>query len=274
MQISHRIAALILFIYVLLASVASLADSEFTFAVFGDNGPIRPGVAQTEVFKRILKEIDALNPAFVVSNGDSVYGSSDNARLKTQYEEYADTIKSLLKAKVYLTLGNHDILGSKANQDFFEKGLGGLYRSFDRGNSHFIILDTEVVGEENRIAGKQLEWLKQDLDKSRRAKHKFVFMHRPMYPVDGHTGQCLDAHPKERDELHAMFVRNHVTAVFAGHEHLFDQMTKDGVRYVITGGASTLLFPSFLGTGDYNHFVLVSVKGDKVEMKAVPWREI
>ena len=90
-----------------------------------------------------------------------------------------------------------------------------------------------------------------------------------MYPVGGHLGKCLDMYPKERDTLHNLFVQNRITAVFAGHEHLFNEHVKNGVRYIITGGGGASLSPSIYGTGDFHHYVVVSVKGGKVEMKVV-----
>lgn len=251
--------------------VPQVADQpvQFTFVVFGDNRPNLPKGAQPAAFKTILGEMNALDPAFAVNTGDCIFGSQNRARLEQQYNEYLETTQSLLKSKVYLAIGNHEILGSSANHAFFEKQLGALHYSFDRGDSHFIILDSEVVGETRRITGDQLEWLKEDLAKARAAHHKFVFLHRPLYPVDGHMGDCLDRYPEDRNALHSLFVRNRITVVFAGHEHLFDSQVKNGVRYVITGGGGAPLYPSLQGKGDYHHFVVVSVAGDKVEMKLV-----
>lgn len=244
-------------------------QAEFTFVVIGDSRPNRPGLTQCATYKRILEEINKIKPAFVVNTGDVIYGSRDRQRFQDQYRDYLETTKSLLEAKVYLTLGNHEILGYKPNQEFFEKELGGLYYSFDWAGSHFIVLNTEIIGEESRITGKQLEWLKQDLYTSRSARHKFIFLHRPLYPVDGHKGKCLDSNPKERDELHSLFVRSRVTAVFAGHEHLFHHEIRNGVHYIITGGGGAFLYPSIQGTGDFHHYVVVSVAGDKIQMKAI-----
>ena len=242
---------------------------QFTFVVFGDNRPNRPDLAQPETFKKILRKIDALNPAFAVSTGDCIYGSPVESRMLEQYKDYTETIGSLLKAKVYLALGNHEILGSTANQEFFANELGALYYSFDYGDSHFIVLDSDVVGQAGRIIGDQLEWLKEDLKKSRAARHKFVFLHRPLYPVDGHKGRSLDKYPEDRNALHHLFARNRITAVFVGHEHLYDEQVNNGVRYIITGGGGAFLYPSIHGTGDFYHFVVVSVTGDEAQMKVV-----
>ena len=243
--------------------------SSFTFAVFGDNRPSLPTQTMPETFKRVLKAIDVVNPAFAVNTGDCIFGSYGSRKLlETQYKDYADTTKSLLRTKVYLAIGNHEILGSKANQEFFTKELGGSpYYSFDYEDSHFIALDSEVVGQAGKIAGEQLEWLKDDLQKSRAARHKFVFLHRPLYPVDGHMGSSMDVSPKDRDALHSLFARNRITAVFVGHEHLYNYQVRNGVWYIITGGGGAFTYPSSRGEGDFYHFVEVKVNGDKVEMQ-------
>jgi len=245
------------------------SPSPFTFAVFGDNRPARPDSAPPDSYRTVLKKIDSLDPAFAVNTGDCIYGSWNPLKAKEQYEQYVQVTKANLRAKVYLTLGNHEIAGNPVNQVFFGKELPGLYYSFDQGGDHFIVLDSYVIGQASKITGDQLEWLKEDLRKSRAARHKFVFLHAPLYPVDGHMGQCMDKYPKDRDALHALFVRNRVTAVFQGHEHLFSAQTKNGVKYIITGGGGAPLYPSFKGEGDFHHFVLVTVSEDKVEMKLV-----
>lgn len=247
----------------------ALDDRPFTFAVFGDNRPDSIGKGQPAIFKEILKQVDTLSPAFAVNTGDCIYGAPTLKQIQQQYKEYKDTVSSLLRTKVYLAIGNHEVRESKLCQDFFQKELGSLYYSFDFGNSHFIVLDSEVIGQAHRITGEQLEWLKQDLFKSRAARHKFVFLHQPLYPVDGHMGRCLDKYPEERDALHRLFVRNRVTAVFAGHEHLFHSERRNGVWYIITGGAGAPLYPSYKLEGDFHHYVIVSIDGDKLTVKAI-----
>lgn len=241
----------------------------FTFAVFGDNRPGSANLPQPDAFRDVLKGIRTYDPAFVVNTGDCIYGSSSLTKVQGQYKDYAATISAILTQKVYLAIGNHETQGNKDSEAFFAKEIGGLYYSFDRGDSHFIVLDSSKIGEDSKITGDQLEWLKQDLQKSRAARHKFVFVHMPLYPVDGHRGSSLDMYPKERDALHGLFVRNRITAVFVGHEHLFNVQKKNGVIYVITGGGGAFTFPSTEGEGDFHHFVLVSVNGDKVEMTLV-----
>lgn len=268
---------LLMLCIVLVSAGASIADNTsaqvlapvFSFAVFGDTQPASENGGQPDVFRSILKRMNDFNPAFAVSTGDRIYGSSSLAQVQAQYQDFTTLVKSILPCTVYQAIGNHEIQSNKTNEDFFAKEMGGPYYSFDRGDSHFIVLDSEYIGQAARITGEQLEWLKQDLHKSRSARHKFVFLHRPLYPVDGHMGECMDMYPKDRDALHSLFVRNRITAVFSGHEHLFNRQKRNGVTYIISGGGGGFVFPSIDGKGDYHHFVVVSIAGDKVEMTLV-----
>ena len=271
----HRASALILIVGLAISIFNLLplarADSigPFTFAVFGDNRPNRPVTTQPDVFKKILTEINAVHPAFAVNTGDCIYGSAKFSRVEAQYKGYQDTVESLLKAKTYLAIGNHEMCWGKASQELLAREMGKLYYSFDHGNSHFIVLDSEIVGENSKITGDQLAWLKKDLVDSRAARHRFVFLHEPLFPVGGHRGSSMDRFPSDRDALHSLFVRNRITAIFMGHEHLFHEEMRNGVRYIITGGAGASVYPSPEGHDDFHHYVLVTVDGDNVSMKAV-----
>ncbi|HEY3297821.1 MAG TPA: hypothetical protein VGK34_04120, partial [Armatimonadota bacterium] len=273
MRVTHFVHTTVLAIALLaltaLHAQCQGASPQFAFVVFGENRPELAANAQPETYKRVLKDADSCNPAFAINTGNALFGSSNNNRFLEQYKDYAITNVSNLRARVYLTLGFYDILQNKSNEDFFANEVHGLYYSFDYGNAHFTVLDSDLIGEGCRITGKQLEWLKNDLAGSSRLLHKFVFVNRPLFPVGARVGDSLDKYPKERDLLHKLFVKNHVTAVFSGCEQLFDSKTKDGVRYVITGGAGSAVYPSKAGTGDFHHYVLVLINGKTLEMRLI-----
>lgn len=265
-----RIIIAALFAFMMLSALPMWSQNEgaFKFAVIGDNRPAHARLHQPKQFISMLKEIDALNPAFVVNPGDMIFGSKNQQTAMKQFDEYLSVVKSNLRAKMYPVIGNHDVSGSKANQDYLENQLGKLYYSFNYGGSHFIVLNSEIVGQESRIIGTQLEWLRDDLRNSK-AANKFVFVHQPLFPVGGHIGSSLDKYPKDRDALHSLFVRNKVTAVFEGHEHLFYEQVKNGVRYIISGGGGAPTYPSIHGGGDFYHFIIVTVDGSNISMTMI-----
>lgn len=233
------------------------AANQFSFAVFGDNSPDDSNDSQPEVFKTILKSIQARNEDFAFNNGDCINALTFDS-FKQKYEEYKNLTSTLYKSKIYIAVGNHDIEKDIDRQNFIRNELGRLYTSFDYKDSHFIILDSEIVGQEARVTGDQLKWLKNDLAMSQNADHRFVFIHQPLYPVDGHTGNSMDEYPAERDALHHLFADNNVDIVFSGHEHIYYNQLKDGVRYIITGGAGSSIYDSPFDSGSFHHFVIIN----------------
>jgi 3',5'-cyclic AMP phosphodiesterase CpdA len=240
------------------ASGQNPSATDVSFVVFGDNRGGQDG-RQPAVFAALVQKMAALNPDFVVGTGDYIYGAGSQRALSDQWNDFFRAMAPLqAHRRTYFApaTGNHEIsggVGRKLFRQYFER----FYFSFDWGGSHFIILDTEVPGQESRIAGEQLDWLKRALPASQRAAHTFVALHRPLFPVGPHKGDSLDKYPQERDGLHALFVRHNVTCVFEGHEHLYRRQTRDGVEYIITGGGGAPLYAS-PDKGGFHHFLYVT----------------
>ncbi len=233
---------------------------EFKFAVFGDS---RPAGQQpySPVLERLASDIGEVGPDFVIGTGDYIDGSSNQQRQRWEFNQFFAALAPMQRKQavpVALAPGNHDIMGLRANQDIFRELFRDLYWSFNYGGCHFVILDTEEPNREGRIAGKQLQWLKQDLAAYKDARLTFIAFHRPLFPVDGHVGSSCDAYPEERDALHSLFVQQGVDCVFCGHEHLYNHQKKDGVHYFITGGAGAPLYAKPERGGVY-HYLLVEV---------------
>jgi 3',5'-cyclic AMP phosphodiesterase CpdA len=149
------------------------------------------------------------------------------------------------------------------------------YSSLAAGDTLFLFLCTEIPGEESRISGNQLAWLKEEL--ARPFQYKLVFMHEPLFPALPHHG--LDRHSGERDELHRLFIRSGVSLVVAGHDHLYERMVKDGIVYVICARAGGRNWPGKNGnsmgyilserTGDFYVLTVMDVSGtvrDRIEI--------
>ena len=252
-----------------IAQTPPATPTEARFVVFGDNRGEADG-HQPAVFGALVKQMAARDPDFAIGTGDYIYGGGSEETLRAQWNEFFWAIQPLQSRKrVYFipAPGNHEIGGDGGNRLFLEY-FKRLHFSFDWAGSHFLILDTEAPGQESRIAGQQLAWLKQDLASAQEASHIFVALHRPLYPVSVHKGDSLDEYPKERDALHALFVRSHVTCVFEGHEHLYNRQVRDGVEYIITGGAGADLYAS-PAHGGYNHFLYVAADPLRYKVEVV-----
>jgi len=258
----------VLLVPLLIASGAAAQNAapELTFAVFGD---CRPGSADfSPVLARLAADMAHQHPAFVMGTGDYIEGSGDPEAARRQFDGFFRGLAPLQgegAVPVALAPGNHDIRGSRRNLEQFSRLLDGPYYSFDRAGCHFVILNTEEPGLEGRIAGLQLVWLKQDL-KANAGKLTFVTLHQPLFPVDGHRGSSLDRYERERNALHRLFVQAKVACVFAGHEHLYNRQERDGVEYIITGGAGAPLYAT-PDKGGFSHYLLVFVRGNAYEVQ-------
>jgi 3',5'-cyclic AMP phosphodiesterase CpdA len=243
------------------------SDSAFTFVVFGDS---RPGNEKMDVLQQIIREVNLLNPKFALHTGDIVFGSNDPNVLEGQYRKFWE-VASKLKMPLHIAGGNHEIGGSRANEAEMKRQLGEpqLYYSFTYGNSYFAALDSEIIGQTSKITGAQLAWLTSDLQKNNGKAHKFVFVHRPLFPVDGHIGDSLDEYPADRAKLIAVLKKYKVDAVFSGHEHLYNKSVTNGITEYITGGAGAPIYPSLLGTGSFYHYLVVKVNGKDVKVSVV-----
>jgi len=137
----------------------------------------------------------------------------------------------------------------------------GVVYSFDYGNSHFVMLDSDywftnggasretglvwkLLGgnREGYLMANQLAWLEQDLAAARKRglAHVFVMQHEPPLPIGGHAGDGMwwrglndPAQPSGdvvamRDRYLTILSKYGVVAVLAGHEHVYGRLQVDG----------------------------------------------
>lgn len=241
---------------------------EFSFAVLGDNRGSDSGAPAPE-FLELLGEINRTDARFVLNTGDLVngYTGKDQAQLRRQWEGYMKAL-GVLKVPMFNSPGNHDINDESAGcGDLWKEFMGPTRYSFDFGQARFISLDTSTIG--NRLGPDQEKWLAGELESAGDRK-VFIFFHAPLFPVDGHIGSALDQFSEDRDRIHALFAKNRakIGAVFAGHEHLYNHLVRDGVNYYITGGGGAPVYAPRV-MGGFFHFIMVSVGKAGVSIRLV-----
>jgi 3',5'-cyclic AMP phosphodiesterase CpdA len=238
--------------------------AKFSFVVLGDT---RTG---DDVYGQIIAMAAARIPALIVNTGDQIAQPGNRGQWANFWE-----MSKPVTMPYFLTVGNHDAsAGAAGSEEVYrdEVDLPGneRYYSFAAGNAFFVVLDSYLAGEENRIAGEQLRWLERTLA-SADQKHRFVFLHHPLYPDQGkgkHAGRSMDRYPEDRDQLHKLFKKYHVTAVFQGHEHVYLRKVVDGVLYITAGGGGAPLYAKD-EDGGFHHYVYVTVEGDRVAGEVV-----
>jgi 3',5'-cyclic AMP phosphodiesterase CpdA len=130
----------------------------------------------------------------------------------------------------------------------------------------------------NSPTAEQTAWLRAQLEAAERdhVPHVFVLLHQPPFSVGDHCGAALVM--REWVEL---FERHRVRAVFAGHDHAYERMERNGVRYFVSGGAGAPLYAERSSCASMDqaalrvyrsqyHLLRVRVDRHSVEVTALP----
>ena len=255
---------------------APLEAGSFKLVVFGDNrpssnaAPVPPEEYETLVDMIVLEE-----PNLVIHSGDFVYRVTDDIEANLYawklFNQITDRVAHY--APVIGVIGNHDVgalTGTVHTEYYFDAfefyDKPSTYFSFDYGGAHIIALDSEQLNLEGRITGAQWDWLINDLNSTTQPV-KIAVAHRPLYACS-HIGSALDVNITERDMLQSLFEEKNVTLFFAGHDHLYNRLTVNGVTHIIAGGAGAPLYVTPWG-GAYYNYVVANVSPAKIELEAI-----
>jgi len=232
--------------------ISAKADNHsIRFVVLGD----RTSNAVEGVFSDIVDEISLLHPDFVINVGNLIENTNDDSTLiSTQWRQILNTIETL-PCDFYFVPGSNDIY-SDLSRHLYEDATGRKrYYSFDRGNSHFIVLDNSTAGWTPLADAdpEQFAWLLEDLENHKDAEHIFVFLHVPVY---------LNAISTDTPSaLIEVCTRYRVRAVFSGSLHSYMYMNEDGTDYVVMGSSGAETEDLDPAKGNFFHYLFVTVRG-------------
>jgi 3',5'-cyclic AMP phosphodiesterase CpdA len=224
------------------------------YSSFGIIGDTSIGKDET-VFLKFLGHLKKLGVKTFFHTGDVIH----NPGSEKEWDRFLELTKD--QFEFHIAPGNHDINSPRSLKIYKEKIKRPPYYSLESGDTLFLLLCTEMPGEEGRIGPKQLHWLKEELKKDH--PFKFVFLHRSLFPTIFGRSFCLDRFPKERDALHRTFVENRVLCVFSGHEHIYSRISKEGLKYVTTGGGGSELLVGLEEYGGFHHYTLAKKAEDR-----------
>lgn len=234
-------------------------EPPFQFAVIGDS---RDG---EEVYTQLIRRIIERKPRFIIHLGDMITKPHEK-----EWQAFFE-ISRPINFPFFPVIGNHETGNTRLGEEMYRKQFilpeGKTYYAFRAGGGIFIILDSEKG--KGRIVDDQWLWLESILSSSNE-RFKLVFLHRPLFlPMDSlKIGKAMDKYPFDRDELHRLFLRTGVKAVFAADDHRYDRRGKDNILYLITGGGGAPIY-AFKDQGGYFHYVWISVGKGKVEGEVV-----
>lgn len=255
----ERVTWVTVLVLVLMAPAAPAAET-FSFVVMGETAGATAD-SPAPMFLQARNEINMLRPKFVVNLGDVVDARDGEDQVLSRRWDAFEKVRSSFDMTHFLVVGHRDVSGA-ASEHLFRQRYGPLWYSFDHGGRHFVVLDSEVVGQQGKIAGEQLAWLKQDLERARDAVHTFVFVHRPLWRDAATRSAWLT-------DVHPMLASRGVDAVFAGQQRRYlRDAARDGVQYYVTGGGGSPIEGDPL-SGHFFHYLWVKVDGANVDVAVV-----
>ena len=257
-----------------LASALTLPrkDGSVRFAVMGDTG--RGTKEQYDVAKQMAAFHGEFPFDFVIMLGDNIYGADTPADMESKF---GIPYKPLLDAGVvfHAVLGNHDNPNQRFYKSFnmggeryytFRASKGGISK-LTEGGVRFFALDTDYLDQP------QIDWVEKELSSSS-SDWKIAFFHHPLYSSGKTHGSALES----RAVLEPLFVKYGVSAVFSGHDHVYERIKpqKGGIVYWVSGGGGSLRKGDVRATDltakafdtDY-HFMIVEITGDDLYFQAI-----
>lgn len=191
-------------------------ETAFRFVVYGDTR------SNPTDHANVVAGIVASSARFVAHTGDFVARGKEYWRWQSEYFNPAAVL--MKNTTLFPCLGNHE-QNSQWYYYFFRTPAGGgdyeeQWYSFDYGNCHFAIVDTDV---DFSPGSDQHAWLEDDLE-SARAEWVFVIHHHPAYSSGAHGG-CEEV----QKHLVPLYETCGIDMVFSGHDHIYERSYKDGV---------------------------------------------
>jgi Icc protein len=201
-------------------------------------GKLRKLTAQAPALAKAFATMmrDAVRPDLVVNLGDCIEDESREIDLK-RYRACLDVLRGA-KRELVNVAGNHDRI-HLSDQDLLDEWdvEAGLFRSFDRGGIHVVVLAThETTGVDVRIDDAQLSWLEHDLAATRLPT--VVLMHHSAADQDLVGQRWFEDRPhlclvQERARLRTILGKHGRTMlVLNGHLHWNHLAVIDGIPYV------------------------------------------
>lgn len=218
-----------------------LEGQSFRFAVTGD------GRSNPQVHSKITSLISKFQPNFILYTGDLCYSG--------KYFEWKKEFFTPEAQKVYSTipffnaLGNHEAQ-TELTKVFLQAPISSsnneYFYSFDFGDVHFLILNTEGSVNEN---SEQYRFAQADLENSRKP-WKFVAFHIPAYSAGGNNPSKAMQNMTSK-----IFEPASVPLVFNGHNHFYQRSFVNGIYHLVFGGGGSPLYEP-----KNNYFVQKSIK--------------
>lgn len=182
-------------------------------------------------FKAAVRQVNALQPDFVVICGDLVNTANDKS-----FSDFNE-IRAELTVPCYCVPGNHDI-GKEPTQGslaYYRQVVGEDYTSFEHKGYLFVLVNTQLWKSPMEGESKRHDsWLKGTLETAaRKQSPAFVIGHYPLFlKTPDEAEEYMNLSPTKRKELLSLFEKGGVVAVLGGHTHRLIVNEHNGIQLV------------------------------------------
>lgn len=190
--------------------------------------------------------------------GDNAYSSGTDSEYQSAvFEKHSDLLR---RSVLWPAFGNHDGISANGTTqtgpyfDMFTLSADGeaggvasgseAYYSFDYGNIHFVVLDSEDAIVDNLTT--MLNWLTADLEDTR-AGWSIALWHHAPYSKGSHDSDSENRMVQMRNRVVPILEAYGVDLVLAGHSHAYERSYLLDGHY---GMSSTLTAGMILDRGD------------------------
>ena len=239
------------------------------------------------------ESINSRNNDLVIAGGDLITDGfqSSYAKVAPRWDAYMKMHQGI-KADVYPTIGNHDLVAAKPSNGFpaaqdpraaylAHMGLDRTYYSFTAVGYHFIILDSIQITDDKYpyqgiIWPEQLEWLKQDLSGVSSETPIVLATHIPLLSsfFSATMGGTVAARPNRvvvnNREVLQIFENYNLILVLQGHLHVKEMIRWQNTTF-ITGGAVSGKWWRGQWYGTEEGFYDITLTGNRVECSYIDY---
>jgi predicted MPP superfamily phosphohydrolase len=202
-------------------------DGSLKFVAFGDFGTGEP--AQYQLAKQMGDLLGRFKYELVILLGDNLYGSERPQDFERKFEvPYKPLLDAGVKFKA--ALGNHDAREMRKYKHFDMQDK--LFYSFKapKQSVRFYALESTYMSPE------QVAWIGDEL-KNTTDDWKIAFLHHALYS----SARAHGSTDSLRESLEPLFIRYNVSAVFTGHDHVYERTKpQNGIVYFVVGSAGKL----------------------------------
>ena len=192
-------------------SFVQICDTQLGFGLEGYEQDL-------ESFKQAVRQINELNPEFVVICGDLVNNPTDST-----YSDFTSIMKNF-NMPCHCVPGNHDVgnIPNDTTLSYYRKTIGKDYYEFKSNGYSFIVTNTQLwKANVKNESEKHDKWFKETLHaQSIKQNPVFVIGHHPLYLKDNDEEEVYYNFPlNKRKEILKLFKQNNVLAYLSGHTH-------------------------------------------------------